>query len=65
MFNDVFVVASAPDPHDPLSPHEYMDESGISWVTGEMSGQNHRVAGSTDGRIERLECFFAWRAPKA
>lgn len=34
MFNDVFVVDSAPDPYDPLSPYEYMDESGISWVTG-------------------------------
>ncbi|CAM9135569.1 unnamed protein product [Hapterophycus canaliculatus] len=33
MFNDVFVVDNAPDPYDPLSPFEYMDESGISWVT--------------------------------
>ena len=39
MFNDIFVVASAPNPHDPLSPYEYMDESGISWVTGEISSR--------------------------
>lgn len=35
MFNDVIVVGSAPDPYDPLSPYGYMDEVGISWVTGE------------------------------
>lgn len=36
MFNDMIVVDSAPDPYNPLSPYEYMDESGISWVTGEI-----------------------------
>lgn len=35
MFNDMIVVGSAPEPFDPLSPYDYMDESGISWVTGE------------------------------
>ncbi|CAM9899509.1 unnamed protein product, partial [Pylaiella littoralis] len=33
MFNDRIVVDSAPDPYNPLSPYDYMDESGISWVT--------------------------------
>lgn len=36
VFNDVFVVADAPDPYNPASPYEYMDESEISWVTGEL-----------------------------
>lgn len=36
MFNDVIVVDSAPEPYESLSPYEYMDESGISWVTGEV-----------------------------
>lgn len=39
MFNDVFVVDSAPDPFNTLSPYEYMDESGISWVTGKTSSK--------------------------
>lgn len=37
MFNDMIVVDSAPDPYNPLSPYDYMDESGISWVTGEIT----------------------------
>lgn len=35
MFNDVFVVSGAPDPYDPMSPYDYMDETGISWSSGE------------------------------
>lgn len=35
MFNDVFVVDSAPDPHDRASPYSYMDESEVTWVTGD------------------------------
>lgn len=35
MFNDIIVVAAAPDPYDPLSPHEYMVETDISWASGE------------------------------
>eukprot|EP00904_Undaria_pinnatifida_P001566 jgi/Undpi1/1140/HiC_scaffold_10.g04602.m1 len=33
VFNDKFVVQSAPDPYDSSLPYEYMDESEISWVT--------------------------------
>lgn len=40
LFNDVIVVGSAPEPFDPLSPSDYMDESGISWVTGEIDLSN-------------------------
>lgn len=45
LFNDVVVVGSAPEPYDPLLPYDYMDESGISWVTGEIS--NRKRTGST------------------
>lgn len=34
VFNDVIIVDSGPDPFDPSSPHDYMDESDIAWATG-------------------------------
>ena len=37
VFNDKIVVSSAPSPYDSLPPYEYMDESEISWVTGELT----------------------------
>lgn len=67
MFNDVIVVDSAPEPYESLSPYEYMDESGISWVTGEiwLKGMGEQICSykrwvylGTTATTQLVEIFF-------
>ena len=51
VFNDKFVVQSAPDPYDSSLPYEYMDESEISWVTGELSNSSYKAFVATRARV--------------
>ncbi|CAM9852767.1 unnamed protein product [Scytosiphon promiscuus] len=60
MFNDVFVVDSAPDPYSTISPYEYMDESGISWVTdrdGDFSQPDGFVKAECAETASCEDCF--------
>ncbi|CAN0131104.1 unnamed protein product [Ectocarpus sp. 6 AP-2014] len=60
MFNDVIVVDSAPEPYESLSPYEYMDESGISWVTdrdGDFSQPDGFVRAECAPSVSCADCL--------